>query len=228
MTDKMNQLAVWWMRCFEALVEGLTTNPANASDATERLSAGMKQLKEAQGLAIQAMKRLEDLEPQLEEIKTKIRRLQGRRATAPQPPAKAGEGASIAVVHGDAGPCSECDTGVGRGPVGWQQGSEPGPLCLACLADSNPDLGALLAVVNQVRRIGRQQAQDQIDEEAAKITLFKLARRYARANANTWTLRPTELLSEAIGMHVRMLERHGPHYFHEVQRQTDTGSEEPN
>lgn len=227
MSNKMERLTLWWAQCFAPLAKGLASDESNASEATARFSASLELLGEAQDLAIRAMQRFKDLAPQMKETQEMIARLQGQTARgALKPPGKPGEGAGVVLVDGEAGPCLECSGEVGMGPVGWRQGAEPGPLCNLCLARESPDLGALMGVVNQVRRIVRQGAEEHDDPDAAGSALLDLARRYARANASGWPVRPTELLSKASDLHLRMVERHGPHYLDEVKRQG--GGQEPN
>ncbi len=87
------------------------------------------------------------------------------------------------------GPCFGCGgLDVGSGPVGWRKGAAPGALCPRCLAESNPDLGALLGVVGYASSVARL-PQDRAAWSERGIMLLTVSERYARASVRAWPMR---------------------------------------
>ena len=90
--------------------------------------------------------------------------------------------------------CGSCGESTEPGLIGWYQGKADGPLCLSCLLENAPDLGAIVAAVQLVREVGATLQDGSIDAETAEQLLGRFAFHYERFAAPRWPRHPLDFL----------------------------------
>lgn len=96
---------------------------------------------------------------------------------------------SIRWVTEPTGTCARCGEVVGRGPIGYQEGEEPGPVCDRCLIDAEPGLGMLLVAGNLMREVAQDAAAERADLNQV-LLLLVFAKLYDQAEGEHWPARP--------------------------------------
>ena len=90
--------------------------------------------------------------------------------------------------------CGSCGQPTEPGLIGWYEGKANGPLCLSCLLENAPDLGAVVAVVQLIREVGANLRDGSVDSETAERLLGRFAFHYERFAAPRWPRHPLDFL----------------------------------
>ncbi len=229
MEDVVDSRALeWWMRSVAALLKGRQPGTLPDDKVMARMEIVTQLIRQAIDLNLECAHRLKHLEKRFQALFEKYDKGQGGSESGRKPVREDSEGhrpeGAIAFVMGDAGPCGRCGRSTARGLVGWQKGEDPGALCIACLAGSNLDLAATLAMFGFLRQCARQEFASNSEEIEAGAALLEMARDYAQATAGTWPVRPTGALEMLEKAHKMMEERHGLFWLSElVRRAGDEG-----